>query len=56
MVLVKDKLNLFMKDQEVTDEELYERFGIDSAMLQNVMYKEKTKDGTVIRWGSQKIS
>ena len=39
MVLVKDKLNLFMKDQEVTDEELYERFGIDAAMLENLMYK-----------------
>lgn len=56
MVLVKDKLNLFMKDQEVTDEELYERFGIDAAMLENLMYKEKTEDGTVIRWGNQKIS
>lgn len=54
MVLVKDKLNLFMKDQEVTDEELYERFGIDAAMLENLMYKEKTEDGTVIRWGNQK--
>ena len=56
MVLVKDKLNLFMKSQDVTDDELYERFGVDSNMLRNLMYKEKTEDGYVLRWGEQKIS
>lgn len=56
MILVKDKLNLFMKDQDLTDEELYDRFGVDSNMLQNLMYKEKTEDGYVIRWGDQKVS
>lgn len=56
MVLVKDKLNLFMKSQEVTDDELYDRFGVDSSMLRNLMYKEKTEDGYVLRWGEQKIS
>lgn len=43
MILVKDKLNLFMKDQDLTDDELYEHFGVDSNMLQNLMYKEKRK-------------
>ena len=56
MILVKDKLNLFMKDQELSDDELYERFGVDSNMLQNLMYKEKTEEGYVIRWGNQKVS
>ena len=56
MILVKDKLNLFMKDQDLTDEELYDRFGVDSNMLQNLMYKEKTEEGYVIRWGDQKVS
>lgn len=56
MILVKDKLNLFMKDQDLTDDELYERFGVDSNMLQNLMYKEKTEEGYVIRWGDQKVS
>lgn len=56
MVLVKDKLNLFMKSQDLTDDELYERFGVDSNMLRNLMYKEKTEDGYVLRWGEQKIS
>ena len=56
MILVKDKLNLFMKDQDLTDDELYERFGVNSNMLQNLMYKEKTEEGYVIRWGNQKVS
>lgn len=55
MILVKDKLNLFMKGQELTDTELYERFGIDTNMLLNLFYKEKTKDGYEIRWGEQRI-
>lgn len=56
MVLVKDKLNLFMKNQDITDDELYERFGVDSNMLENLMYKEKTEDGYVLRWGNQDIN
>ena len=56
MVLVKDKLNRFMKNQDVTDDELYDIFGIESDMLQNLMYKEKTEDGYVIRWGDQEVS
>lgn len=56
MVLVKDKLNRFMKNQDVSNKELYDVFGIESDMLQNLMYKEKTEDGYVIRWGDQKVS
>lgn len=55
MVLVKDKLNLFMKSQELSDEELYDKFGVDAGMLQNLMYKQKTEDGYVLRWGNQEI-
>ena len=56
MVLAKDKFNLLMKDKELADEEIEEKFGIDSEMLKNLMYKEKTKDGVKIRWGEQKVS
>jgi len=56
MVLVKDKLNRFMKNQDVSDDELYDIFGIESDMLENLMYKEKTEDGYVIRWGDQEVS
>ncbi|MDR1627191.1 MAG: hypothetical protein LBR79_00260 [Oscillospiraceae bacterium] len=53
--MVKDKLNMFMKNQNLDDDELYEKFGINSGMLENLMYKEKTEDGYKIRWGKQKI-
>ena len=56
MVLAKDKFNSLMKNQELADEEIEEKFGIDSEMLKNLMYKEKTEDGVKIRWGEQKVS
>jgi hypothetical protein len=57
MVLMKEKLNLFMKNQDLDEDEVYERFGIDDPrILQNLMYKEKTKDGVEIRWGEQDIT
>ena len=56
MILVKDKLNRFMKNQDATDDEIYDIFGVDAEMLENLMYKEKTEDGYVIRWGDQEVS
>ncbi len=56
MVLAKDKFNLLMKNQELADEEIEEKFGISSEMLRNLMYKEKTENGVKIRWGEQQIS
>lgn len=56
MVLAKDKFNSLMKNQELADEEIEEKFGVDSNMLKNLMYKEKTEDGVKIRWGEQRIS
>ena len=56
MILTKDKFNLIMKDKELADEEIEEKFGIDSNILRNLIYKEKTKDGVKIRWGDQKVS
>lgn len=57
MILVKDKLNLFMKNQELSDDELYDKFGIDETVLQNLMYREKDEDGKyVVRWGQQEVS
>lgn len=56
MILVKDKLNLFMKNQDLTDDELYEKFGIDSSVLENLMYREKDENGKyVVRWGEQEV-
>lgn len=56
MILTKDKFNLIMKNKEVADEEIEEKFGIDSDILKNLMYKEQTENGVKIRWGEQKVS
>lgn len=56
MIMVKDKLNMFMKNQDLDDEELYEKFGINREILKNLMYKEKTEEGYRIRWGQQKFA
>lgn len=56
MVLAKEKLNLFMKNEILEDEEVYERFGVDPAIIANLMSKEYDDDGKVyIRWGEQKM-
>lgn len=56
MILCKEKLNLFMKDEEINDDELYEKFGIDEAMLKLLMIKEKDEKGNIkIAWGQQSI-
>lgn len=56
MVLVKEKLNLFMKNEVLDDAELYERFGVDPTIIDNLMPKEYDEDGKVyIRWGEQQI-
>jgi hypothetical protein len=56
LILAKEKLNLFMKNQELEDEELYEKYGVDFDLLDMLMRKEKDEDGKVsIRWGKQNI-
>ena len=57
MVLVKEKINLFMKGQDTDLDEIYERFGIDYNLLPLLMRREKDEDGRFqIRWGEQKIA
>jgi hypothetical protein len=57
MVLVKEKLNLFMKNEILEDDELYERFGVDPAIINNLMSKAYDEEGRVyIRWGEQTIA
>ncbi len=56
MILAKEKLNLFMKNEDIEESELYERFGVDPAIVSQLMSKEYDEDGRVyIRWGEQKI-
>lgn len=57
MVLMKERLNLFMKNEDIENDELYERFGVDPTIITNLMSKEYDNEGKVyIRWGEQKIS
>ena len=57
MVLAKEKLNLFMKGQDVDLNEIYERFDVDYDLLSLLMRQERDDEGRLsIRWGEQKIA
>lgn len=57
MVIVKEKLNLFMKGQETDLDEIYERFGIDYDLQSLLLWREMDQDGRFqIRWGEQRIA
>ncbi len=56
MVLAKEKLNLFMKGQNVDLDEIYDRFGVDYDLTSLLMSREVNEDGKpYIAWGEQKI-
>lgn len=56
LILSKEKLNLFMKDDDISDDELFDRFGVDSGILNMLMTKEKDDNGyTRLNWGEQNI-
>jgi hypothetical protein len=57
MVLSKEKLNLFMKGQDVNMDEVYDRFGIDYDLMSLLMSRDIDENGHFkISWGEQKIS
>ena len=57
MVLAKEKLNLYMKGQNVDLDEIYERYGVDYDLLNLLMSREKDEDGRFhISWGAQGIA
>ncbi len=56
LILAKERLNLYMKNQELEDEELYEKYGVDFNLLDMLMTKERDSEGKVrINWGKQNI-
>lgn len=56
MVLSKEKLNLFMKGQDVNLDEIYDRFGVDYDLMSLLMSREKDEDGkSYLAWGKQQI-
>ncbi len=57
MILAKEKLNLFMKNQDVDEDDLFDRFGVDRGIVDMLMTKGFDEDGNVqIRWGEQIIA
>lgn len=57
MVLSKEKLNLFMKGQDVDLDEIYGRFGVDYDLMSMLMSREEDEHGKFqISWGQQKIN
>jgi hypothetical protein len=56
LLMAKEKLNLFMKNQEMEDNELYEEFGIDFNLIDMLLVREKDSEGkSFIKWGQQNI-
>jgi len=57
MVMVKEKLNLYIKNQHLDDSEVEEKFGIDFDLLSMLSRKEYDDDGhVVVRWGEQNVA
>lgn len=57
MVLAKEKLNLFMRQNETDMDSIYEQFGVDYDLLSALMLREQDKDGVFhISWGQQNIA
>ena len=57
MILAKEKLNLFMKGQDVDLDEIYGRFSVDYDLLSLLMRQERDENGILrIHWGEQRIA
>lgn len=57
MVLVKEKINLFMKGQDTDLDAMYEKFDVNYDLLSLLMYQEYDEKGKLqLRWGEQKIA
>ena len=57
MVLVKEKINLFMKGQDTDLDEVYDKFGVDFDLFALLMRRELDEEGKFqIRWGEQMIA
>jgi trans-aconitate methyltransferase len=56
LIMTKEKLNSFMKNDYINDEEIEERFGIDFDIINMLLTKEVDEEGkSYINWGSQKV-
>lgn len=58
LVLAKERLNDFIRTGEMqTEDEIYDKFGIESNMLRSFLGKETDSKGSIhLTWGHQKVS
>lgn len=57
MVLSKEKLNAFMKRQDLNFDDVYKKFGLEVNLLAMLMTKEYDDEGHMqLRWGQQMIA
>jgi predicted RNA methylase len=56
LIMNKEKLNSFMKNDYINDEEVFERFGIDYDIFSMLLTRETDSEGkSYIQWGQQKV-
>ncbi|NFO98776.1 DEAD/DEAH box helicase [Clostridium botulinum] len=58
LIMAKENLTMFMKNKDVTDDELYEKFGVDFNLIDMLLTKERDSEGHthIVNWGSQEIN
>lgn len=57
MVLAKEKLNWFMRGDDVDLDEIYDRFGVTHEYMHAMLTREEDDEGHFrIRWGEQSVS
>lgn len=56
LIMAKENLTMFLKNQELDNEKLYESFGVTFDLISMLLTKEKDSENHVrIRWGEQEI-
>jgi len=58
LLMVKERINEYIKTLEFKErQEIFEEYGIDIDILENIIEKEKDEEGHVrLTWGNQKVS
>jgi len=54
LIIAKEKLNNFMKNETIDEQEILDKFGIDFDLIKMLLSKEKDSEGkSYIKWGQQ---
>ncbi|WP_231160307.1 helicase-related protein [Clostridium botulinum] len=58
LIMAKENLTMFMKNKDITDDELYEKFGVDFNLIDMLLTKERDSEGHthIVNWGNQEIN